>query len=90
MVHLKRCGSGAEWAGFGRRRSGGRRGVLISLKLVSFCHADSSQMADPHMDTCNGGPHSRCDVVGGTILGDAVVDWCALNIRLCVRMSVPV
>lgn len=64
--------------------------MLISLKLVSFCHADSSQMADPHMDTCNGGPHSRCDVVGGTVLGDAVVDWCALNIRVCVCIPVPV
>ena len=34
------------------------------------------------------GPTSHCDVVGGTVLGDAVVDWCALNIHVCVCISV--
>lgn len=41
-------------------------------------------MAEPHIDTCNGGPHTRCDVVGTTVLGDTAVDWCALKIRVCV------
>jgi len=82
----KWCGVGWIWSTeIGRKK--GRADLVEAGELLP---RGLLTMADPHMDTCNGGPHSRCDVVGGTVLGDAVVDWCALNIRVCVRMSVPV